>query len=173
MISFMVLAGPRSATTWMANLLTTDTTLCLHDPLLEHTSVQLDQVNIPGRRIGISCTAALLWPEWLRAHRAKKVILWRNPQEINASLRELGLRELDPAKHCMRVHGLPGVRLYPWDSVFKWHSAQSIADHLEVPLDRWRFEELRKMNIQPQFSRIPLGKEAVRELVRRLGKELE
>lgn len=168
MISFMVLGGPRSGTTWLANLLTTDTTLCLHDPLLEHTSAVLDNMHIPGMRIGISDTSALLFPDWLSQHRAKRVVLWRDPAEFNQSLRALGLVEIDGPAHARRIGAVPkGVPVFPWTGIFEWRTARSICKHLDVPFNRWRFEELKKMNVQPQFSRLPVGKEAAQELVRR------
>ena len=176
MISFMVLAGPRSATTWMANLLTTDTTLCMHDPSLEHRIQTLDQIGVPGKRLGIADTSALLWPDWLEKHPAKKVVLWRDPAEINTALRALGMRELDRVGHSNRIGATlhwKNVRIYSWASVFQWKYAKSMCDFLGVPVDEWRYRELVKMNIQPQFQRLPLGKEAVQELVRRLAEELK
>lgn len=172
MISFMVLAGPRSATAWLANLLTTDNTLCMHDPLLEHTSIMLDQMSVPGKRLGISDTSALLWRDWVNAHPAKKVILWRDPVEINQSLLQLGLPEVDSRLHSARINGIKGARLYHWEEVFLPHVAKGICDYFDVPFCRWRFEEMRKMNVQPQFNRLPIGKEAVRELVQRIAKEV-
>lgn len=174
MISFMVLGGPRSATTWLANLLTTDNTLCLHDPLLEHQAHALDHMQIPNKRVGIADTSALLYPDWLEQHRAKKIVLWRDPAEFNVSLRELGLRELDGRAHAKRIADLPrGIQVFPWQSVFHQGTAKEICKLFDVPFCRWRFEELKKMNIQPQWNRLSVGKEAVRDLVRRLAKELE
>lgn len=169
MIDFMVLGGPRSATTWVANLLTTDNTLCMHDPLLEYTRSYLDQIVIPGKKLGISCTSSLMWPEWLNVHPAKKIILYRNPDEINIALERLGLTKLDPRKHYDRLKMLPGVHIYHWESVFSGATAQAICKYLGVPFCPHRHNELRAMNIQPQLNRLPLSKEAALELVRRLG----
>lgn len=169
MIDFMVLGGPRSATTWVANLLTTDNTLCMHDPLLEYTRAYLDQIVIPGKRLGISCTSSLLFPEWLAKHPAKKIILWRDPRDINLALERLGLTPIDPHKHAARINLLPGVRVYHWESVFKGADAQVICKYLGVPFCAHRHNELRAMNIQPQLNRLPLNKEAVRELSARVS----
>lgn len=169
MISFMVLGGPRSATTWVANLLTTDHTLCLHDPLLEYTRAYLDQIVIPGKKLGISCTSALLFPEWLAAHRAKKIILYREPREINVALEQLGLTPIDPHKHAARLNLLPDVRVYHWESVFHGATAAAICRYFDVPFCPHRHNELRGMNIQPQLNRLPLGGEAVQELSERVS----
>lgn len=169
MIDFMVLGGPRSATTWIANLLTTDYTLCMHDPLLEYTRAYLDQVEIPGKKLGISCTSALLFPEWLGAHPAKKIILWREPREINVALERLGLTPIDPYKHADRIKLLPTVRVYHWEQVFYGQVASQICRYFGVPFCPHRHNELRAMNIQPQLNRLPLGREAVRELSERVS----
>jgi hypothetical protein len=169
----MVLGGPRSATTWLANLLTTDTTLCLHDPLMEHTNVQLEKMQIPGKKIGISDTAVLLWPEWVVKHPAPKVILYRDPAEINASIRALGLTQINPAAHAARLDRLKGIPVYPWKKVFNAAVAYEICRHLGVPFCPYRFEELKKMNVQPHFAHLSVGREAAQELVRRLAKEIE
>lgn len=173
MIDFMLLAGPRSGTTWMANLLTTDNTLCLHDPLLEYTRAYLDQIYIPGKKLGISCTASLMFPEWLINHPAKKVILWRHPDEINVALTRLGLTNVDPAKHSQRLGALKGVELYHWDQVFNGRAAQEICKFLGVPFCPHRHNALVSMNIQPQLNRLPLSKEAVRQLSARVKQYLE
>lgn len=168
MIDFMVLGGPRSATTWVANLLTTDNTLCMHDPLLQYTRAYLDQIVIPGKKLGISCTSSLMWPEWLNLHPAKKIILWRHPDDINLALERLGLTKLDPYKHCERINALKGVRLYHWEQVFNGATAQEICKYLGVPFCPHRHNELRSMNIQPQLNRLPLHKNAVLELSARV-----
>lgn len=173
MIDFMVLGGPRSATTWVANLLTTDDTLCMHDPLLEYTRAYLDQIVIPGKKLGISCTASLLFPEWLVKHPAKKIILWREPREINVALERLGLTPINPGKHAARVNILEGVHVYYWESVFNGGTAQQICKYLGVPFCPHRHNELRAMNIQPQLNRLPLSKDAVRELSARVSEFLE
>jgi hypothetical protein len=168
MINFMVLAGPRSATTWLANLLTTDETLCLHDPFLEYTADQLQQIHIPGRRIGISCTAALLHPEWVLAQRCPKILIYRDPREINASLRVLGMNELDHARHLRRMQAIPGAKMYDWRSAFRTADAVDMCKRLGVPFDLYRFRQLVNMNIQPQYQQLPLDREAVQEWSRRV-----
>jgi hypothetical protein len=169
----MVMGGPRAATTWTANLLNTDTTVCLHDPLYEYKPTQLDALQIPGKRIGISDTAVVVYPEWINAHSAKKVVLWRDPEEINDRLRLLGMRQIPRGVLARRYAQLNGVKVYHWGEVFRHEIAKEICDYFKVPFCRWRFEELKKMNIQPQFERIPVGKEAAQELVRRFARELE
>lgn len=168
MISFMVLGGPRSATTWMANLLTTDHTWCIHDPLLEYTLDQLSQIYVPNKRIGISCTASVLYPDWVNAQKCPKVILYRDPREINVSMRQLGMVELEPTKHNMRIEMIKAP-MYRWEDVFTHqHVSAGICARFGVPFDSYRYRELAKMNIQPQWNKLPVSKEAVVELNNRV-----
>ena len=171
MIKFMVLGGPRSATTWCANWLTTDTTMCLHDPLLEYTRRNLDLLTVPGKQVGISCTSALLFPEWLEKHPAPKVVLYRPIEEINMSLEQLGLPVLDPAEHHKRIRTALayGAHLYYYEDVFRSESAQEIWKHLlpHVPFDYHRHDLMAQFNVQPQFRRLPVSKDAVADLVQR------
>jgi hypothetical protein len=170
-ISFMVLANQRSATTWMANLLTTDKTWCVHDPFLEYTLDQVTQLYVPEKRIGISCTASILHPEWVNAQRCPKIILYRDPDEINASLRQMGMVPLEVSKHNIRIQGIKAP-MYQWDEVFKMHVARNICERFDVPFDIYRFRELAKMNIQPQWNRLPVAKEALMELQLAISTEM-
>ena len=165
----MVLGGPRSGTTWAANWLTTDTTICLHDPLMEYTLQQLEQVSFPGKRVGIACTAAMLFPHWVNASKAKKVILYRSVPEINASLRLLGLMELDENKHYNRVQEIKGATLLPYEQLFTPKSAKGSAEYLEVPFDAARFDLLRQMRVEPMFRHLNVGRQAVTDLVARIN----
>ncbi len=170
MISFMVLGGPRSATTWAANWLTTDTTFCLHDPLLEYTRRQLDVMTIPGRTLGIACTSSMLFPEWVKKHPAKKIILFRGIEEINTSLEALGLPVLDKAAHYGRLKTLMDAKisLHYWEGLFDKIEAENIwKGLLGTPFDPYRHDLLCGFNVQPQFRRLPVSKDAVADLVQR------
>ncbi len=169
MISFMVLGGPRSATTWAANWLTTDTTICLHDPLLEYTTEQLMRMSFSdGRAFGISCTSSCLYPEWVNAQKCPKVILFRNVQDINRSLRQLGLVELIEDKHYGRLVAINDAMMVPYEQLFARTSARVIAKHLGVPFDAARHDVLRQMRIEPMWNRLNVGREAAEALVKRI-----
>ena len=171
MIKFMVLGGPRSATTWVANWLTTETTMCLHDPLLEYDRRQLDVMTIPGKEIGISCTSTLLFPEWYLKHPARKILLYREPDEVNRSLEALGLPALDVPAHNGRVHAAVkgGIDIWHWEAVLRQNTARTIWASLlpHVPFDIYRHDLLTKLNVQPHWRRLPVSKEAVRDLIKR------
>lgn len=168
MISFMVLGGPRSATTWAANWLTTDTTMCLHDPLLEYTTERLMRLTFPERRLGISCTSAMLYPDWVNKQRCPKVILYRQVADINRSLRELGLVELIETRHLARITNIQGAMLVPYEYMFSPTGAKAISEHLGVTFDMARHNLLRQMRVEPMWNRLNVGREAVTQLIERI-----
>ena len=49
---------------------------------------------------------------------------------------------------------------YEWSG----ESLRHMAERFDVPFDTYRFRELTKMNIQPQWNRLPVAKEALMEL---------
>ncbi len=161
----MVLGGPRSATTWAANWLTTDTTICLHDPLLEYRIETLQRITFEGRRFGISCTAACLYPDWVNSQKCPKVVLVRDVREINRSLRELGLVELIPAKHQARLAAVKDAMFAPYEWLFDKVGAYTIAKHLGVPFDAHRHDVLKQMRVEPMWKRLNIGKDAAMQLV--------
>lgn len=167
-INFMVLGGPRSATTWAANWLTTDTTICLHDPLLEYPIQHLQRMTFDGKRFGISCTSALLYPDWVNAQKCPKVILYREIKEINRSLRELGLVELIESRHLARLNNIHGALIVPYEHLFSPTGAGVIAKHLGVPFDAYRHDVLMQMRVEPMWKRLNVGRQAVTDLIQRI-----
>jgi hypothetical protein len=169
MIQFMILGGPRSATTWAANLFTTDTTICLHDPLLEYTAARLEHMTFPGgQRLGISCTASTLWPDWVNSQKCPKVVLVRDVAQINLSLRALGLVELIEKRHHERLAAVKRAMFVPYDDLFEMPKAACIAQHLRVPFDPHRYDVLRQMRIEPMWRSLNIGREAAMTLVRKI-----
>lgn len=169
MINFMVLGGPRSGTTWAANWLTTDTSVCLHDPLFEYTCAQLQRMTFAGgRRFGISCTASMLYPDWINMQKCPKVVLVRDVGEINASLRSLGLVELIPARHEARLAAVKDAMFIPYEYLFMPSRAAIIAKHLGVKFDIVRHDVLMQMRIEPYFRHLNVGKQAVVDLITRI-----
>lgn len=168
MINFMVLGGPRSGTTWAANWLTTNETVCLHDPLLEYRIETLQRLTFPGRRFGISCTSATLYPAWVNAQRCPKVVLVRDVSDINRSLRELGLVELIPARHEARLAAVKDAMFIDYELMFTVAGGRMISRHLGVPFDPIRHDILMQMNVQPAWKRLNVGRDAVKQLMERI-----
>lgn len=169
MINFMVLGGPRSGTTWAANWLTTDTTMCLHDPLLEYRIEDLQRITFAGgHRFGISCTSSLLYPDWVNAQKCPKVILYRDVKEINRSLRELGLVGLVESRHMARLNNIRDAMIVPYEYLFTPLTAAGIAKHLRVPFDTVRHDVLMQMRVEPMFKRLNVGRQAVVDLIAKI-----
>ena len=164
MIEFMVIAAPRSGTTWAANWLTTDTTLCLHDPLFTCKPHDLDAIK-SVRRIGIACTGIAYFPEWLKAHPARKVILHRPAEAVDASLAELGL---PPCAEMMQENlaAIDGMHCQ-WTDL--WEKPRAIYEYLlGLPFDAERHAQLDQMNVQVQFDRVAVNPETVQCLVKKI-----
>lgn len=169
MISFMVIAGERSASTWAANWLTTDTTLCIHDPLMRYALGDLDGLYpLMDKRKGISCTALQMAPAWVNAHPAKKVILHRPEEDIAASWHRLGVDGISRAT-TDRLNRIDGMH-YSWTALFDPITARQIAEILGVPFDLHRHTELVQMNVQPHWAALSVTRRGVTELVERIRK---
>lgn len=164
MISFMVIAAPRSATTWTSNWLTTDTSLCLHDPLWRWHYSDLDAIE-SSKTLGIACTGIALFPEWVNAHPARKVILHRDMKEVDASLENIGLTPI--SSHWEGVlDKIRGIHL-DWTDVFE--NPKHIYEYLlDRPFDAERHEQLREMNVQPAFAKLSIDRGATSRLIREL-----
>lgn len=166
MIDFMIIAAPRSATTWAANWLTTDATLCLHDPLLKWTKEELMTLDYP-KRLGLSCTGLALFPEWVNAHPARKVILYRSPDEIDQSMLGIGMTPIS-AQWDGVLERIQGVHLH-WSSLFNQRTARWVYEYLlDRPFDPERWALLREFNVQPHFEGLTVNRKATEALMNEL-----
>lgn len=164
MIDFMVIAAPRSGTTWIANWLTTDTTLCLHDPLASYHYSELDDIK-SSKKLGVSCTGLYLFPEWVNKHPAKKIIIHRDIEEVNKSLYSIGfpLLPLNTNEKLLDIEGIH-TTLEAVLSSPKW-----IYEFLlEKPFDEERFLTLSKMKIEPMLDKILVNKDTFIRLTNEL-----
>jgi hypothetical protein len=166
MIEFMIVALPRSGTTWAANWLTTGALHCIHDPLrLAHYADWDAELSCGGKRTGLACTGAWNWPEWLNAHPARKVILHRPLDEVTASLARIGLPGDAPLKGAPKLDEIEGLHVQ-WTDLFDAAGAAAIWAHLTgLPFDGLRHAALREMNVQPRFDDLTIRPEATRKLV--------
>lgn len=138
----MLLAAPRSATAWASNWLTTDRSLCLHDPLNRYTLEELDRRWAAHRILGIACTVSALLPN-INEHTARKVILHRTPQEVRDSMAQLRIRGDYDFAALDRVEG----RHYDWQQLFA-DPAPIYEYLLRLPFDGERHAELTGLNVQ-------------------------
>lgn len=142
MIEFMVLGAPRSGTAWAAEWLSTDATICIHEPLLQYTAFELDRVEF-DRLAGISCTVMGLYPEWVNKHPARKVVLHREPAQVRASMERLGIEGDYDFDALWNIQGLHVA----WRDL--WNDPEPIHTHLlRKPIDWPRHRRLSSINIQ-------------------------
>lgn len=173
MISFMVISGERSGSTWAANWLTTDTTLCIHDPLLRWRAGELDGIYpLMTKRKGVACTALQLMPEWVNAHPAKKIILHRPTEQIAKSLDAIGVDSVFTPGTEDRLNQIKGCHSH-YEDLFDPYCARVMAEYLGVPFDAHRHAELVQMNIQPQWAAVKVTKRGIEPLLDTIRNALE
>lgn len=162
MIRFMVIAAPRSGTTWAANWLTTDRTLCYHDPLYRWHYSELDAIE-SAKRLGVSCTGLACFPDWVNAHPARKVILHRPENEVRQELVELGLPWMPDGFYRAQLDKIKGQH-HQWTDIFE--RPREIYEYLlELPFDEERHAILREISMQPNFEQLKVDPAVTRRLV--------
>lgn len=169
MISFMVLGAPRSGTAWAANWLTTERTLCLHDVLFEHALEDVDALPC-DRILGVADTGIGLFPDWVRDHPAKKVVLHRGLKEVNASLRKAGLPTVGMDWY-RKLYNLTGDNVLHVDWKVLFEAPEVIHRHLfldELPFDGVRHKLLATLNVQVDFEKVDPDPVVCRRMVERI-----
>ena len=170
MIEFMVLSAPRSGSTWTSNWLTTEKTLCLHDPVLEYRLDELEQVHC-DRMLGVACTGLALVPKFVNAHPARKVVVHRDFDEVNLSLRTIGATDLGPGWDG-KLESIAGMHV-AYEDLFDAEKAGRIYEYLtRQPFDAPRHAQLVRMHVEPQFDLLPLPSGRAKDFVRRILEEL-
>lgn len=168
MVKFMVLSAPRSGSTWVANWLTSERVLCLHDPILEHKPEDLD--SLPTDRLfGIACTGLALLTAFVNAHPARKVIVHRDFKDINESLLSIGLTRVVSKRWSQALEAIEGLHV-DYRDLFDPKRAAPIYEHLtRLPFDRLRHQQLTPMHIEPLFEHIKVVPERAREFRKRVA----
>ncbi len=167
MIEFMVITAPRSASTWASNWLTTDTTLCMHEPLWKMNFGALDAVE-SQKMLGLSETGSTGFHEHLASHPARKVILHRDLKECSDSLMQLGFHPL--TKYWQGALEKIEGRHYHWrDMLDDEAKAREIYEFLlqrEFDVERWSW--VREIEMQPHFAGLTIGKHVAARLLKEL-----
>lgn len=152
---FAVFGLPRSGTTWAANWLTSGDVLCLHDPEQDHAPVDVEWLNA-ARPYGVASSG--LWAikgiaERIAA-RMPVLIVEREPEAVNASMRRAGLPEL-PQWAFDRFAGLPGRRV-PFGALWSESGARAAWEYLRPgePFDFLRWRELARVRVEPVMEQV-------------------
>ncbi len=160
MIEFMVIGLPRSGTTWSSNWLTTEKTICLHDPLLKYQIEDLDMIE-SSKLVGISCTVIGSYTEFLNNHPARKVILHRDEVEVSESLQKMGLDGFQKAFNLDAINGMH----VDWKELFT--NPKPIYEFLTgFEFDAERHAVLADMNIQPNLGTIEIDMKATQRFIK-------
>jgi hypothetical protein len=166
-IDFMIIGAPRSGTAWAANWFTDSHTVCHHDPLFQSSLEALDSLPCDGRLLGIADTGIWMFPEYLAAHKARKVILHRNILDVNQSLSRAGLPSL-PVETEDRLWDINGAHC-DWHTLFDnpgfiYRNLFGVA----MP-DPLRHSMLCKLNVQVDFEKIDPDPAVTARLLERLA----
>lgn len=143
MIDFMVLGLPRSGTAWISNLLTTDTTVCIHEAFEFNSLSEIDEMGVQG----ICETSAFMHIDEINAHHARKLIIERPFVEIQESCKALGFPELPPLVIDL-MDQIKGYRI-SFKDLFNYDiMAEAYYYLLRKELNQERHRMLCQMNIQ-------------------------
>jgi len=143
MIDFAIIALPRSGTAWAANFLTTDASVCIHDPM---ATMRLDDMEGIGG--GVACTALWTEPEFVYINIKRWIILERNISEVNQFAFDAGYQPFTPCA-IDKFQSLRGPRM-PWTALFDECSARDIFEYLK-PAEKFnvaRHAILRDMKVE-------------------------
>lgn len=166
MIQFMIIAAPRSGTAWAANWLTTDATTCLHDPLLRWTRGELAHLQSP-KTLGVACTGLGLFTDYVNDHPARKIVLRRDLDEVDASLAHIGMTPCGKQWEGVleQIHAVH----VDWQDLFRPDRAKMIYEYLlDRPFDAERWAVLREMNVQANFGELSINRAATASLMNEL-----
>jgi len=172
MLDFIVTGLPRSGTTWIANWLTTDQTLCIHDPLYKYT---LDELNgiITSKKLGVSCTALWRFPDYLKDHQARKLIVHRDLKEVNDSLANEMQVDTVSEEDAASLKDIFGIHA-DFKDIFDKDRAKEIYETLlQLPFDEERYLQLVEMNIQPNFGKVTFDLDKLKDFRRRIEYDAE
>lgn len=163
MIDFAVVGLPRSGTTWLANWLTTDRSLCLHDPFSNSLPETWDAGD---KRLGISCTGAYLMPGWLESLSCPLVVIERDPAACDVSLQAMGLPTTWPL---LRSFKAAKGRRWRFDDIWDEVKARELWAFLlpGIAFNAPRYRLLREMHVQPHMDKWKPDPAIVAELQRR------
>lgn len=176
MLDFIIVGLPRSGTTWASNLFSTENVLCHHDPLYTTHYNDWDEALPKGVvKTGVSCTGIWRWPDWVNQHKSRKVILHRDLNEIEKSMRQIGLPPLDFPSAEKQLQSLKGLHI-DYTDLFNSKKCCDIWNYLlegAVPFGVERHKLLIDIEMQPKFAGLTVGKDVTRKLMIELASILE
>lgn len=147
-LDFIVLGLPRSGTSWIANWLTTDRTLCLHDPFAQGLPKHWPRDE---RRRGISCTLAYMLDGWLDRFDCPVAVIERPESERHASLSRAGMTPHRERAAIDRAFAQVRGRRFAFADLWNEVRAAELWAHLlpGLAFDALRYRQLVRVQVQP------------------------
>ncbi len=160
-IEFMVVAAPRSATTWCANWLSTDTTMCLHGLNARLHYSEWDNLS-STKMLGVSDPSISRFHEWLNSHPARKVIIHRDAKEIAESM---DMEEISSDIWCLdKINGMH----IEFNDLFD--NPKPIYEFLlQKEFDAERFDLLSRIQINTVLEKVRFDKSTMQRLMGELN----
>lgn len=155
-MDYMIISYPRSRSTWLANFLTYQDSICLHDPLAQMNFKELEE-RFTGKRFGIADTSLLyLDAAYLNRIDCKRLIIHRNLRDVRKSL-GIDIQYVD-------LNDVDGLHV---DFEDINNRIEEIWEYcLGYTFDAERFKLLKDMNIQPHFEGMtPANQDKIKEFV--------
>ena len=163
MIDFAVFALPRSGTAWLANWLTTDKSLCLHDPF----AASMPEHWEANGRFGIACTGSYLFPKWLATLDCPIAVIERDPGECAASLRAHDLP--DDVTALKRALDATDGRRWRFGDLWNEDKARDLWAFLlpGIAFDAQRYRLLRSLRVETKTRTADM--DTLAEIIKRYG----
>ncbi len=161
MLSFRVFGLPRSGTTWAANWLTTNESICWHDPCEWAGPCEVEAWARDRLNAGISCTGLWLRDDWRTD--VPTLFLLRDPEEVQRSLQRVGIPPL-PAEVFERFDAaVAGGQCVTLQQLLDPDVAERVQDYLlpTIQFNRERHAQLARMNVQPSAAELARVRAAI------------
>jgi hypothetical protein len=159
-LAYRIFSLPRSGSSWVANWLTDNRTICWHDPCEWAFPSDIERwaagMSLPA---GICCTGSWVHSDWVPA--VPTFMLVRPVSEVQESLQRIGLPPL-PDKLIDEFEALPFPRVSLKKLLTKKGAEELFRSILPgMPFDWARHACLVKMNVQPTAAEIDRVKAAI------------
>lgn len=167
MLDFLVLGFPRSGTTWLANWLTTEHSLCFHEPFTYSTIEDVLAYHHPMKRVGVADTGLWYRPDICVEIARRIAVIHRPRSAINHSLTQIGMPEIDFDE--AHLWALPGLH-FQFEQIFDTDEAERLHDHLlpGMAYDRERHALLKEMIVNPNLETVRMDATKARAFLARV-----
>ncbi len=162
-LDFIVIGLPRSGTTWLANWLTTERSLCLHDPFALGWP---EQWQFDARQRGISCTGAYTVKGFMEQYDCPVAIIDRDPAVCDASLEKIGFPSVAGLRDVLLAQR---GKVFAFDALWQESGARTLWNHLlpGVRFDPLRYRLLQDIQVQPHMGKWQPCPSVMEELIGR------